>query len=154
MGRKVSDEDLEFIKENWLTMSNIDMAYLIGVDPVAVSQKGKQLGLPKKTKTQVNQYNYKRTSISPCIENYGPGPDTMFEEAGRQKTLELKRIAEEIKSKEKLRIKFKPGEANSKPRILDGVVIQHNDFLVALKVKNYVETFKYIEFYTGRAVII
>jgi hypothetical protein len=153
MGRRITSDDLEFVRENWNSMSNVKMAEILGINKASVTIKARELGLPDK-RSVTSCGNFKRTEISEQIADYLDSAETIQELEARKKTLELEHIKEQIKDKENLKLKVKTEGPNVPDRILNGIILQKNDNFVALKLEKYIECFRYTDFFTGKAVII
>lgn len=149
-GIPITEDQEYFIIANWDIMTNKEIAETLGISRDAVSVKGGKLGLCNKRSLNEGR----KFQPSSQIEDYGPSPETLQEAEARKKTLELLRIKEAIKENNSLKVKVKGEVGRSKSRLLDGVVIQKNNAFITLKLKNYRESFKYTDFYTGRAVIV
>lgn len=152
MGKQLTQEEEQFIKDNWLIMENKDLAKKVGTSVNYITVKARRMGLPDKR--NFRQEGVGTSIVAAEISNYGPCTETVLEIRARKKTLELLRIKEAINEEDILKVKVKGEAGKSHTRLINGVVIQKNRSFVTLRLENYTECFKYTDFYTGRAVIV
>lgn len=88
------------------------------------------------------------------IKNYEVSDQTRLEFEGREKTLEFLKIKNLIKECNNVKIKVKADGPTAAYKIVDGTVVFKNKNFIVVKTQYYPESFKYVDFYTGRAVIL
>lgn len=150
MARWLTEKDKQFIKDNWSTMSNLEIADTLGVHSVTICAKGREMGLPKKKEL----LSGKRTQTSSRIENYELSSETLLEIRARERMKELLKISNSFNLREKIRIKAIETITKSAVNIIEGTVISKTDKLVTIQNGQYPVSFAYVEFYIGKAVII
>lgn len=139
----------EFLKTNWLNMTNSELGKNLNRDQSAVSAKAKKMGLEDKRIVVLSKHKpYK------SIEEYESSPETVKERNGRDKTLDFLNIKNEFKINDSLLIKAFAKTAKGEPKIIQGEIIQKTENFITLQSKKYKESFSYIDFCTGRAVIL
>lgn len=134
-----------FLKENWANMSLSELTEAFNEKfnakrtELAIDSKIDRMKLPRKRK------HYRK--------NYA-NEESKLEFEGRGKMIEFLRIKAQIKECNNVKIKVKTDGPTVKDRIVDGTIIEKNDNFIAVKLKEYIECYRYTDFYTGRAVII
>ncbi len=142
-------EQEEFLETNWLNMTNFELGENLHKNPGTVSAKAKKMGLEDKRIVVSSKHKpYK------SIEEYELSPETVKEKGGRDKTLEFLNKKNEFNLNDNLLIKAFGKTAKIEPKIVRGKVIQINESFITLQGKGYKESFPYVDFYTGKAVIL
>lgn len=149
MNRKISEEDKKFIKDNWYTMRNLEMAKRFNVSVQAITNIGRKMGLQNKREI-IDELGIDVNDLEE-VKKYKDSWEEKIETEGRKKKLQLRYIKEQIEKKNSLKIRIKEERGS---RILNGSIVQMTDELVVLQIGKYTESFKYVEFFTGRAVIV
>jgi hypothetical protein len=142
-------EQEEFLKTNWLDMTNSELGKKLNRDHGTVSAKAKKMGLEDKRIVAFSEHKpYK------SIEEYELSPETVKEKGGRGKTLEFLNKKNEFNLNDNLLIKAFAKTAKGEPRIIQGEVIQKTESFITLQSEKYKESFSYIDFHTGKVVIL
>lgn len=139
----------EFLKDNWLNMTNFELGKNLNKDYRTVSSKAKKMGF--KSKKRVPSGNNK--SFKP-IEEYEVSPETVKEIKGRSKTLEFLNKKNMFKLNDSLLVKAFAKTAKGDPRIIFGEIVQKTENFITLQGECYKESFLYTDFYTGKVVIL
>lgn len=145
MPRRWQKDKEQWLRNNWMLYSNVKLAKMLGCSRKIISYKAKKLGLPDKAKGP---------SKLPKLADYASGNETLLEIEGRKKTKELKEQQNKFSLNQRLKIQTVDLENWKHKRIFNGKVIQKTSSLIVLGSDNYRESFKYEDFYTGRAIAL
>ncbi len=142
-------EQEEFLKANWLNMNNFELGIHLNRNYKTISWKAKRMGLrSKKIIASGNNKPHKK------IEDYEVSPETVKERSGRDKTLEFLSKKNEFKVNDSLLIKAFAKTAKGEPKVIQGEIVQKTENFITIQSKKYKESFSYIDFCIGRAVIL
>lgn len=150
MGKKLCDEDKQFIKDNWETMTNEELAKRTGVTKLTITYAARRIGL--KDKRELKKAAEISTADLEEVKKYKVSGEAVQEAEGREKTSNLSSLKEQFNLGQELKLKTFDG-LNAR-RIVEGKVIQKTDHLVVVKVKNETISLAYRDFYTRKAIII
>lgn len=125
------------------------MAKKFNVSVQAITNIGRKMGLQNKREI-IDELGIDVNDLEE-VKKYKESWEEKIETEGRKKKLQLKYIKEQIEKKNSLKIKINEGRSS---RILNGPIVQITDELVVLQIGKYPESFKYVEFFTGREVIV
>ncbi len=80
--------------------------------------------------------------------------ETELEKQGKRHTQQIRKISDMFDLNKEIKIKLISGVQNTSTRFIKGKIIVKTDNLITLELENYKESFPYIDFYTGLAVIV
>ncbi|APM39423.1 hypothetical protein [Clostridium kluyveri] len=141
--RRLTPEKEQFFMQNFHKMKNKELAKILNISKTSISRKARQLGLkPKLT----------MSNTAKEIETYKSGNDTLLEIEGRRKTAAIPKIKDLIPDNKVLNIKeFINKKVGYVPTM--GKVIGKTQHLIVIQTKNYTETFRIEDIYTGKTIV-
>lgn len=151
MGKRLSKQDKQFIKDNWETITNTEMAKSIGASKQTITIVGRELGLQDKREllkrgSKLNSQDLKE------IEKYNLSSATIKEAEGRKKTSNIIDLREKFILGQEL--KFRTFDGLNARKIIEGKIIQKTEHLLIIKAKNETISLAYRDFYTRKTIII
>lgn len=135
-----TNEQITFLRNNYRSMTNAEIAEKLGKTRRAVTGKARVLGIKK----------IRRIVTSSRIAFYEDGPGTKLELEGRLKMQNFYDLDVKVGDKVKIEIS---GYWREK-KIRTGKVVFKNDYHITIQEKNYKESFLGAQFYTGDVKLI
>lgn len=150
MSKKLCHEDRQFIKNNWNTITNTEIAKILGVTKQTITITARKLNL--KDKREIKEEAEVSGKNLEEVKKYKISSEAVREAEGREKTSNLSSLKEHFNLGQEL--KFKTFDGLNTRRIVEGRIIQKTDYLVVVKAKNEIISLAYRDFYTRKTIII